>query len=160
MEATLRLESPAQPDVVALLQRAADYLLARYPAESCRLMDVPALQAPGVRFWVARQAGQAVGCCALVPLAATAAEIKRLYVDEPARGHGVGTRLLEAVERTANALGLDTLLLEAGVRQPEALALYRKRGYVRRGPFGGHPDDPLSVFLEKPLRAPAAFPTA
>lgn len=160
MEPTLRLESPAQPDVVALLQRAADYLLARYPAESCRLMDVAALQAPGVRFWVARQAGQAVGCCALVPLTEAAAEIKRLYVDEPARGHGLGTRLLETVERAACELGLTTLLLEAGVRQPEALALYGKRGYTRRGRFGEHGDDPLSVFLEKSLRAPADSPTA
>ena len=41
--------------------------------------------------------------------------------------------------------------LETGVRQPEALGLYSRAGYVRRGPCGSYPDDPLSVFMEKQL---------
>ena len=41
--------------------------------------------------------------------------------------------------------------LETGVRQPEALALYERCGYVRIPPFGGYRDDPPSVFLEKRL---------
>jgi putative acetyltransferase len=39
--------------------------------------------------------------------------------------------------------------LETGVRQPEALALYRRHGYTERGPFGPYQPDPLSTFFEK-----------
>ena len=154
MYQTLRLEAPDQPDVIALLERATDYLLSLYPAESCDLLDAAGLAAAGVRFWVARQAEQAVGCCALVPLSPGTGEIKRLYVDEAARGQGLGKRLLDTLEGTARAEGMTALLLEAGIHQPQALGLYRKRGYVRRGPFGNHRDDPLSIFMQKPLGVP------
>jgi putative acetyltransferase len=45
------------------------------------------------------------------------------------------------------------LRLETGVRQPEALGLYRKLGYRERGPFGAYKPDPLSVFMEKRVGA-------
>ena len=35
------------------------------------------------------------------------------------------------------------------MRQPEALALYRRHGYTERGPFGTYQPDPLSTFFEK-----------
>jgi putative acetyltransferase len=41
--------------------------------------------------------------------------------------------------------------LETGIRQSEAIALYRKFGYVERGPFGAYRPDPLSLFIEKKL---------
>lgn len=151
MYLTLRLESPDQPDVIALLQRATDYLLARYPVESCNILDVNGLRADGVRFWVAREAHYAVGCCALIPLASRTGEIKRLYVDDAARGQGVGNQLLETLEAAAQRDGMTTLMLEAGVNQPQALGLYSKRGYSRRGPYGNYRDDPLSVFMQKLL---------
>ena len=34
---------------------------------------------------------------------------------------------------------------------PEALALYSRHGFERCGPYGGYPDDPLSVFMRKKL---------
>ena len=43
------------------------------------------------------------------------------------------------------------MLLETGVAQPEALALYKRAGFQRRGPYGGYPDDALTVFMEKEL---------
>jgi putative acetyltransferase len=39
--------------------------------------------------------------------------------------------------------------LETGVKQPEALGLYRRLGYLERAPFGKYQIDPLSVFMEK-----------
>jgi putative acetyltransferase len=41
--------------------------------------------------------------------------------------------------------------LETGISQPDALRLYERAGYVRRGPFGNYGPDPLSVFMEKSL---------
>jgi len=43
------------------------------------------------------------------------------------------------------------MMLETGISQPEALGLYERSGYVRRGPYGDYPDDPLSVFMHKRL---------
>jgi len=76
-----------------------------------------------------------------------------MFVRPEARGLGIGRQLLEALEAHAAAAGLTVLRLETGVAQPEALRLYERAGYTRRGPFGPYAADPLSVFLEKRLDA-------
>jgi putative acetyltransferase len=55
------------------------------------------------------------------------------------------------LEAEARRLGVSVLRLETGISQPEALALYRRRGYVERAPFGAYRLDPLSLFMEKTL---------
>ncbi len=55
------------------------------------------------------------------------------------------------LEQCAAEEGVSLLQLETGVRQPEALALYRALGYVERGPFGPYRPDPLCLFMEKRL---------
>ena len=47
--------------------------------------------------------------------------------------------------------GLVGIRLETGVKQPEAIGLYRAFGYVEIGPFGAYVLDPASVFMEKRL---------
>jgi putative acetyltransferase len=56
--------------------------------------------------------------------------------------------------------GTDTARLETGIRQPEAIALYRKLGYVERGPYGAYVTDPLSLFMEKKLERDAWSPAS
>ena len=58
---------------------------------------------------------------------------------------------MEALERAAEAEGVTLMQLETGIKQPEAIALYRKLGYIERGPFGSYQPDPLSLFMEKRL---------
>ncbi len=41
--------------------------------------------------------------------------------------------------------------LETGIKSDEALGLYRRSGYIERGPFGAYRADPLSIFMEKVL---------
>ena len=77
------------------------------------------------------------------------AELKRMFVAPEARGLKIGSQLLEALEAAAKAEGVRVIRLETGVRQPEALALYRRHGYTERGPFGAYQRDPLSTFFEK-----------
>ena len=79
------------------------------------------------------------------------AEIKRMFVREPARGRGLGRRVLAALERAAMAAGVDWLVLETGDRQPEAIALYRSAGYDDIGSFGFYADEEDSVYLGKRL---------
>lgn len=94
--------------------------------------------------------GRPVGCVAVEPHGQTG-EVKRMYVDPVARGHGVGRRLLEAAEQTAAELGCTSLRLETGTKQPEALALYESAGWTRIPRYGYFRNDPTTICLEKLL---------
>jgi putative acetyltransferase len=142
-------ESPDQPDVHALLRQSDACFAGLYPAESNHLVDIATLTAANVRFLVARRGGSVVGCGAVVFGADGEAELKRMFVAPEARGLKLGSRILDALESAAKTEGARVLRLETGVRQPEALALYRRRGYTERGPFAPYQPDPLSTFFEK-----------
>lgn len=154
----IALETPDQPDVIALINELDAYQDSLYPPEARYALDLSALVQPHVLFAVARdEAARAVGCGALV-LDAEFGELKRMFVSPRARGRGVARRLLQLLETQAGAKGCRTVALETGPYQPEALGLYAACGYRRCGPFGGYADHPLSVFMCKALTAPAADP--
>lgn len=147
----IALESPFQDDVRALFAQSDAFSAALYPPESNHTIKAEALARPAVLFFVARTAGTAVGCVGLVLGDAGEAELKRMFVAADARGQGIGTRLLEAVEAAARHEGVRMLRLETGVSSAAALALYRRAGYRDRGPFGSYRPDALSVFMERDL---------
>ncbi len=60
---------------------------------------------------------------------------------------------MQHLEAYLRGSGVRIARLETGVKQSEALGLYKKLAYVERGPFGGYSSDPLSVFMEKQLEA-------
>lgn len=145
----IALESPDQPDVVRLIDDLDAYQKPLYPPESHHGIDIAALSAANVLFAVARdEEGTAVGCGAIV-VGPEFGELKRMYVRPGHRGQGIAARLLGFLEGEATARGCTTFMLETGPSQPEALALYARSGYERRGPFGGYGPDPFSVFMEK-----------
>ena len=143
------------PPVDSRARRLVDALdrlqLSLYPAESNHLDPIETLERDNVTFLAAFVAGEVVGCGAVKRMPGRYGEIKRMYVDPNARGRGVGRALIEALESSLLADGIDVARLETGVRQPEALSLYERCGYVRIPPFGEYREDPLSVFLEKRL---------
>lgn len=61
------------------------------------------------------------------------AEILSLGVGVEARGQGVGGRLLEAAAEGAQRRGAQALYLEVSVTNLDALALYRRHGFVEVG---------------------------
>src|SRR4051794_34610409 len=130
---SLQRDDPISPEVRTLIEQLDRYQAGLYPAESNHFLPVEALRRPDVVFLTARLDGRAVGCGAFVNQAGEYAEIKRMFVLPEARGLKVGRRLLEDLERRARAVGLRLARLETGVRQPEALRLYERAGYRRRG---------------------------
>jgi len=58
-------------------------------------------------------------------------EVKRLFVDNKARGRGIGRRIMSDLESRARDRGAKRLILQTGDRQPEAVALYERTGYER-----------------------------
>ena len=149
----IAFETPDQAEVLKLIADLDAYQLTLYPPESVYALDLASLKKPNVLFAVARNpAREVVGCGAIV-LGAEYGELKRMYVRPETRGQGVAKKLLNALESAAQAQGCAVLTLETGPYQHEALALYERHGYQRRGPYGDYPDDPLSVFMQKTVGA-------
>jgi putative acetyltransferase len=149
------LDDPDQPEILAVLAESDAWYAANYPAESNHLIDISTLKQPSVAFFTARRGGKVLGCGSIVlqrdEHGGRYGEIKRMYVALASRGLGLGRLLMEALERHAAEQGLRCIRLETGVKQPEAIGLYRAFGYVEIGPFGGYVLDPMSVFMEKRL---------
>jgi putative acetyltransferase len=149
----IALETPDQPDVIALIAELDAYQDTLYPAEARYALDLKSLAKPNVLFAVARGSnGSALGCGAVV-LGEGYGEVKRMYVRAEARGNGVAQGICSLLESAAAARGCRTLMLETGPFQPEALAFYAKQGFSHCGPFGEYPAHPLSVFMTKSLVA-------
>lgn len=139
-------------DVQALLVAAEALSQSLYPPESIHMLDAGELDREDVLFLVARESnGPALGCGAIVLQGRQAAELKRMFVAETARRRGVAARILTELETLAREHAITVLRLETGVLQPEAIALYERFGFQRRGPFGHYEEDPLSIFMEKAL---------
>jgi GNAT superfamily N-acetyltransferase len=85
--------------------------------------------------------------------AVPAAEVKRMYVTDTARGRGYARAVLAYLEDSARGAGVRWLLLETGRVQPEALALYESSGYQRVPPFGYYAEGKLAIHLGKDLLA-------
>lgn len=157
----IRRERPDQPEVRTLLAGLDAYLASLYPPEANHILAVEDLLAPEVDFFVARVAGAGghlVGTAAVRRMGGDAAtggraygEVKRMVVDPARRGQRIAARLLDALEDELRAAGIRLALLETGRDQVEAVRLYERHGYVRRGAFAGYPDNGLSLFMEKAL---------
>lgn len=147
------------PDAVALTTAAQAYYVALYGgAGDTNPLAAAEFAPPSGRFLIgyAGPAAVAVGgwrfFAGVAPLAAQRpAEIRRMFVVDRLRGHGVGRWMLAALEASAVAAGVDVLVLETGSPQIEAVGLYRAAGYVDVPPFGYWADAPLAVHLGKRL---------
>ena len=152
---TIRLESPDQPDVRALIDALDAYQKPLYPLSSFHGIDIAALCQPEMSFFVARgDDGRALGCAGIWVAevdSVLSAEIKRMVVAPEARGTGLGRRLLARLTAMARERGAQRMLLETGNRQPEAQRLYERDGFALCGPFGDYAPDPHSLFMVKPL---------
>lgn len=67
-------------------------------------------------------------------------EVKRMWTDPAYRRQGLAWRVLGALEEAALAAGYRRLILETGPRQPEAAAMYERKGYKRIPVFGIYPE--------------------
>lgn len=138
------------PDATTLIDESQRDEAARYGDVDQTPVDPAEFTAPHGVFLVGYVDGLAVACGGWRRNDADA-ELKRMYVAPAARGKGFAREILAELERTAGAAGARRLILETGIRQPEALALYRSAGYAEVPAFGFYADDPDSVYLGKVL---------
>ncbi len=95
--------------------------------------------------------GTPLGCGGLRRLDDTSAEVKRMYVEPVARGTGVATAVLRALERAAVDRGWTTIRLETGTGQPDAIRFYEREGYVAIPAYGDYVGAELSRCYERVL---------
>jgi putative acetyltransferase len=146
----IELADPNGPDARRLLEAHADDMAARYDGSNWAGV--------GGRkdlLWLARdERGGAVGCVALRALSENQVEVKHLYVLPAARRRGVAAALMDAFEAEAARRGA-AIVLETGTEQPEAIKLYRDRGYVEREPYeGSDVNGDCSIYLERASAPP------
>jgi GNAT superfamily N-acetyltransferase len=97
--------------------------------------------------------GTAAGCGCFRPMTlhTGVAEIKRMYVAPTHRNRGIAGQVLAELERWAREEGFAWLRLETGIRQPEAIAVYQKAGYVLIPNFPPYVGVQESICMEKKL---------
>jgi len=86
-------------------------------------------------FLVVEEHGMDVGCGGIRQLGPGRFEVKHLWVQPPARGTGLGRRLLAELESRARELGALETVLDTNASQAAAAALYRSTGYVEIEPY-------------------------
>lgn len=96
-------------------------------------------QVAGGCFLVARRGEEILGCVGLVPERAGTAEVKRLWVARAARGTGLGTRLMAAVEQQARDAGFTRLVLDTNGVLVEAVAFYHRAGWTAVPRYNDNP---------------------
>ena len=93
-----------------------------------------------------------VGCGAIKHFDASRAEIKRMFVAQTFRGHGIAPKLLAQLEQWAKEKGYKKCILETGERQLAAVQLYQKSRYKRMHiNYGQYKGIVQSICFEKQL---------
>jgi putative acetyltransferase len=85
----------------------------------------------GGAFWVIERRSQMVGTAGYYPTARgeKAVELRKMYLLPEARGQGLGTFLLGALEQAIAQQGYQEIWLETASVLKEAVLLYEKQGY-------------------------------
>jgi DNA-binding MarR family transcriptional regulator/GNAT superfamily N-acetyltransferase len=140
----LRQVDPASPDAKRCLRAYVAELNRRAPQRGFdpskgATAEPHEVRPPRGAFVIACRRDEPIGCGAVKHQPHEVTDIKRMWVAEPARGLGLGRRLLEHLERLAREHGSRQAHLETTDALPEAIALYRSSGYVEVPPFNDEP---------------------
>ena len=115
-------------------------LPAGYSFSDVEKLEEEYLNASG-EFIVLVKSQTIIGFFALLPSTNNQVELKRLYLTADERGRGLGKYLLKLALDTATQSGYDRMHLETTSRFFQAVALYRKFGFINNvdaKPAPGH----------------------
>jgi GNAT superfamily N-acetyltransferase len=91
-------------------------------------------------FLVASEDGTDVGCGGIRTLGPGRLELKHLWIEPRAQGHGYGRLLLTELERLAAELGATEIVLDTNASLIAACSLYRSSGYIETEPYNENPN--------------------
>lgn len=101
---------------------------------------------------VAYEDGTPIGCGAIKEYETGTMEVKRMYTTPASRGKGIASRVLSELECWAAEMSCQKCVLETGIKQPEAIALYKKNGYQIIPNYGQYIEVDNSLCFEKLLK--------
>jgi ribosomal protein S18 acetylase RimI-like enzyme len=106
--------------------------------------------APVGTIILAKTADEYVGCIAVRKFEERIAELKRMYVQPPHRGKGLGDALLKIALDKARELGYKKIRLDTLSHMTPAIALYKKYGFCEIPGYYPNPEK-SAVYFEKNL---------
>lgn len=144
---------PTSKSVREIIDDIDGLMNALYPQASNQLLSIEELKDKNVHFIGVIKRQDILGCGALVYKNndGVYGELKRIYVKSKYRGQGFSKVIMQALIAHAKKTQLPMIRLEAGIRQPEALSLYKKLGFKERKEYGSYQYDPLSIYMELTL---------
>tara|TARA_R110001583_G_C5544133_1_gene399700 strand:- start:296 stop:748 length:453 start_codon:yes stop_codon:yes gene_type:complete len=92
-----------------------------------------------------------VGCGAFKEFDKDSVEIKRMFTSANARGKNVASKILQELEVWAKELKYNACILETGIKQHEAIALYKKNHYILFPNYGPYNNIVNSLCFNKML---------
>jgi GNAT superfamily N-acetyltransferase len=146
---TVPSDQPPATDIVEAMVVEVSELYGRIDVPGAPSATPRDFGPPGGAFLVVYDDGVPVAGGGVKRLDDRACEIKRMYVVPGARGRGLASVLLKALEDAARALGYAIVRLDTGPKQPAAQAMYERAGYAPIGNFNANPF--ASFWGEKPL---------
>ena len=106
---------------------------------------------PDGRLYLAYVDGELAGCIALKRFEDNICEMKRLFLRENARGHGLGKQLIEKLIDEAKSLGYSKMRLDTfPPKMGKAVSLYRSHGFYPIEPYYHNPHEGV-LFMELEL---------
>jgi len=116
------------PDIMERYYSQSDY--------AALIEQLPDIHArPKGDILVADLDGTPVGCAMYYLHGTGSCEIKRIFVDQSARGYGAGEKLVRTAMTRAKSDGHDHMVLDTVHTLTEAIALYQRVGFVPAKPF-------------------------
>ena len=89
------------------------------------------------------------GCGAVKEYSSDIMEVKRMFVQPHRRGKGIASIVLMELEQWCRELGYKRCILETGLKQPDAISLYRKNYYSQIPNYGQYENAANSICFEK-----------
>ncbi|WP_165784326.1 GNAT family N-acetyltransferase [Zhengella mangrovi] len=109
------------------------------------LADLPEIHArPKGAILLASLDGRPVGCVMYLEMQPGVAEVKRLFVEESGRGHGIGRILLAGMLEQMRTDGYNEACLDSAEFLTHAKQLYDRMGFVD---IARAPDDPGHAYF-------------
>lgn len=137
--------------VVDIFSEIDELMNSLYPAELNILLSTKEVDDDNVEFYGVYCSDQLAACGAVVfkrDADEPYGELKRMYVKPSYRGLGLSKKILSHLITLIIDKGFNKVMLETGIRQREAIALYRHFGFYECECYGEYKPDPQSMFMQ------------
>lgn len=147
---TLIRTSNEHPDFISLVQLLDEELAFRDGADHPFYAQFNKIET--IRYAVVAFENEApVSCGAIKDYSTGITEVKRMFTIPSARGKGTASKVLAELELWALQQGYRKCILETGIKQPEAIGLYKKNGYKLIPNYGQYAGIENSLCFEKEI---------